>query len=94
MTASPVRVDRPAERHTRARGHAVEHRARTDLIEACLERLGRLEAPHDRLVAVAGQALLLFLAQGQVAPAHEHMFVYGPDGRPGVRCSYIPPTHI
>src|SRR4051812_39984652 len=80
MTAAPVRVDRPAERDLRRLGDAVERRLRADLVEAGLERLRRVEAADGRVVAIARQARLLVGGDGEVAPAHEHMFAYAADG--------------
>ena len=61
VRAAPVGVHRPAERHRRALRHAVEHGARAHLVEAHVERLGRVEAPHDRLVAVSREPARLLL---------------------------------
>jgi hypothetical protein len=74
VRATPVRVDRPAKRHLRRRRHAVERRLRLHLVEAHVERLGSVEAAHARLVAVSGQARALVFGNGEVVPAHEHMF--------------------
>src|SRR5262249_8483877 len=84
VRASPVRVHGPAKRHSRGLWHAVQRRLRPHLVEARLEGIRRLEATHDRLFAVTGQAPLLVLAQRQVAPAHEHMFAYAPAPSPAV----------
>ena len=82
MAASPVRVDRPAEGHPRALGHAVERGLGADLVEAGVERLGGVEVAHDRRLAVAGQRGALLGVDRQVVPAHEHMFAQR-DGRTG-----------
>ncbi|HWF33517.1 MAG TPA: hypothetical protein VG188_13280 [Solirubrobacteraceae bacterium] len=74
MAAPPVRIDRPAKRHARALGHAVEHGSGANLVEACLEGLGRVETPYDGFVTVSGQTPLLLGLQREVAPTHEHMF--------------------
>jgi hypothetical protein len=74
VAAAPIGVDRPAKRHPRARRHPVEDRAGFDLVEARLQRLGRVEVADHRLVAVARQRPLLLRDLRQVAPAHEHMF--------------------
>jgi hypothetical protein len=89
MTASPVRVDGPAERHARLLGDAVEHRLGVHLVKTHVERLGCLEAAHRRRIPVAGQLPLAetgMLAIGErlpasvlsvereIAPAHERMF--------------------
>jgi hypothetical protein len=47
MTAAAVGVDRPLERHPRCGWDAVERGLRPDLVEADVERLGRVEVPHD-----------------------------------------------
>ena len=59
MCASPIRVHRPPERHARRRGHAVERRLRLHLVEAGLECLRRVEAPHGD-ISVARKTVLLF----------------------------------
>src|SRR5438309_1336745 len=59
MGASPVRIDRPPERHPRRLGHPVEHRLRVDLVEASLERLRCVEPAHRRGVAMARKLGLL-----------------------------------
>jgi hypothetical protein len=80
MAATPVRIDRPAERHPRLLGNAVEDRARTHLVEAGVEGLWRIEMPNHRVLGIAGQPVPLFLLDREVAPAHEHMFAYAHDG--------------
>lgn len=81
MTASPVGVDRPAERHRRALGHAVEDGLRLNLVEAHVERLGSVETPDRGCVPISRQTVLGGLFDGQIAPAHEHMFASGQDAR-------------
>ncbi len=78
MAASPVGVDRPAERHRRALGHPVEHRFRLDLVEAHVHRLGSLEAAHRGWIPIAGQTLLCVQVACKAAPPHEHMFAQTP----------------
>ena len=85
VRAAAVRVDRPAERHPRALGHPVERGPRADLVEAHVERLGRVEVPHHGRLAVAGQRRALLCFDRQVVPAHEHMFAERPDGPESVR---------
>ena len=80
MTASPVRVDRPTERHARLLGHAVEDRSGADLVEAGPEGPGSIKPAHHRLVAVARQPPLPFAVDRKVIPAHERMFAYHPHG--------------
>src|SRR5437764_977532 len=62
--------------------HAVQHGARAHLVETGLECLGRVEAAHYRLVAIARQAPLLLPVESEVAPSHEHMFAYRAAGTP------------
>ena len=83
MSAAAIRVDRPAKRHLRRLGHAVDRRLRVDLVEADVERLRRVEPAHGGGIAVARQPRALVLVDGQVAPAHEHMFAQGPDAMRG-----------
>ena len=61
VTATSIRVDRPAERHPRLAGYAVQHRLGADLVEVGLERLGCVEAAHDGFVAIARQPPLLLV---------------------------------
>ena len=76
MAASPVRIDRPAERHPRRLRHPVQRRLRADFIETSVERLGRVEGPDRCRLAVAGQGSALLGIDAQVVPAHEHMFAH------------------
>ncbi len=52
VSASPVWIDRPAERHLTRLGHAIENRLRVHLVEARVDRLRCVEMT-DRDVAVA-----------------------------------------
>ena len=70
MAAAPVRVDRPPERHRGLRRDAVERRLRANLVEARLQRLGRVEVADDRRLLVARQRGPSLLVDGQVRPAH------------------------
>ena len=79
MTASPVRIDRPAERHARRLGHLVQGRLRPHFVEPHLEGLGRVEAAYHRRVAVARKLMLVFALDPEVVPAHERMFAQRPD---------------
>ena len=56
MAASAIRVDRPAKRHHRRVGDAVDRRLGVDLVEAHVERLGRVEAADRGRIAVSGQS--------------------------------------
>src|SRR4051812_21451893 len=76
MCASPIRIDRPPERHLRLLRHAVQRRLRPHLVEACVHGLRRVEGPDHRAVAVARQAALLLDLDFQLIPAHERMFAY------------------
>ena len=71
--AAAVGVDRPAERHHRALGDAVEDRPRPHLVEPYVEGLWGVETPHDRFVAVAGKAVLLLVCERQVGPSHTNV---------------------
>ena len=54
MSASPVRVDRPAE-SVAAAGDVVERGAGANLVEVDPHRLGRVEGADDRAVADPGE---------------------------------------
>src|SRR5687767_3484654 len=78
MRTATVWIDREAKWHPRALGHPVERGLRSHLVEACVQSLGRVEAPHDRLVAITGKPTALSFFDRQVVPTHEHMFVRVP----------------
>src|SRR5437764_11108052 len=80
MSATAIRVDRPAERHPGPLGHSIEGGLRADLVETDVERLGCVEVPDDRGLAVARERGALLRFSPQVVPAHEHMFAHPPDG--------------
>ena len=73
VRAAAVGVHRPAERHRRALGDAIEHRACTHLVEAHVERLGRVEGPHHRVVAVPRQPVCGLPLERQVRPPHTNV---------------------
>ncbi len=79
MSASAIRVDRPAERHLRRLGHAVQGGLRLHLVEADVQRLRRVEVAHDGPIAVARQAGLVLGFGCLTVPAHEHMFAHAAD---------------
>ena len=57
-----------------ALGHAVERALGPDLVEAGVERLGRVEAADHAVPAWPGSLRLLVGLDGLSVPAHEHMF--------------------
>ena len=71
--AAAVGVHRPAERHRRALGDAIEHRARPHLVEAHVERLRRVEGPHHRVVTVPRQPVRGLPLECQVRPPHTNI---------------------
>ena len=83
MAASTVRIDGPAERHAGALGDAVQRGLGPDLVETGVERLGGVEVPHDRRLAVAGQRGALLGFDREVVPTHERMFAHRVDGTGG-----------
>ena len=79
MCASSIRINGVSERHLRLLRHPVEGALRHDLVEADVERLGGVERPDDRLVAVPRQPAGGVSVGGERVPSHERMFAHVPD---------------
>ena len=87
MRAAAIRVDRPAERHPRCLGHPVQDRLRADLVEADVQRLGGVEGPDHRRLAVAGEASAVLavtfrLSQRTNTCSHIHRLGFQPVNGP------------
>src|SRR5690606_5264405 len=87
---APIRVDREPEGHARALRHRVDGRARVDLVEADVERFRGIEGAHHRRIAESRKRRPLLVFDGQVLPAHEHMFADPADGTRAIAAGTAP----
>src|SRR5919109_3036760 len=74
MAASPVRIDRVAERHERGFGDAVDDRVGPNFVERHPAELGRVERPDNGALLEQGErdpVVLPIDVEAEVVPAHQ-----------------------